>query len=300
MGVERRDIMIRVVVGSFSLIPLFLRKAFFIGLWRLFYHVSPRHRLIAFYNLKRAFPEKSMAEIGRIAQGAYRNLAIVCAEFFDLPKMNKSRLNGLLDIEGLERAQQALGKKKGLLFFGAHFGNWELMAVSVAVLIAPGVAVYRPLDNPWLERLIRYVRAVTGNIPVPKRRAMLQMFRCLARNGTVGVLIDQNVSWKEGIFVDFFGRPACTTDGLAQMALKSETPVMPAFMVRKPDGRYRFVIGDEVSIIRTGNWEADIKANTQQFTSMIEDVIRQYPEQWLWLHHRWKTKTYQALWLRSH
>jgi len=300
MDAEHHDIMIRMVVRCIGLIPLFLRKAFFIGLWRIFYYVSPRHRFIALYNLRRAFPDKSTAEIVRIAQGAYRNLAIVCAEFFDLPKMNKSRLNGLLDIEGLERAQQALGKKKGLLFFGAHFGNWELMAVSVAVLIAPGVAVYRPLDNPWLERLIRYVRAVTGNIPVPKRRAMLQMFRCLARNGTVGVLIDQNVSWKEGIFVDFFGRPACTTDGLAQMALKSETPVMPAFMVRKPDGRYRFVIGDEVSIIRTGNWEADIKANTQQFTSMIEDVIRQYPEQWLWLHHRWKTKTYQALWLRSH
>ncbi|HPJ95727.1 MAG TPA: lysophospholipid acyltransferase family protein [Syntrophales bacterium] len=295
MGVEHRDIMIRVVVRSFSLIPLFLRKAFFIGLWRLFYHASQRHRFIAFYNLKRAFPDKSMAEIVRIAQGAYRNLAIVCAEFFDLSKMNKSRLNALLDTEGLERAQQALGKKKGLLFFSAHFGNWELMAVAVAVLIAPGVAVYRPLDNPWLERLVRYVRAVTGNIPVPKQRAMLQMFRCLARNGTVGVLIDQNVSWKEGVFVDFFGRPACTTDGLAQMALKLETPVMPAFMVRKPDGRYRLIIGEEVNIIRTEDWDADVRSNTQMFTGMIEEMIRQYPDQWLWLHQRWKTKMYQGI-----
>lgn len=300
MGDEHRDIVIQVIVRSLGLIPLVVRKAFFIGLWRLFYYISPRHRFIAFYNLKKAFPDKSMREVAHIARGAYRNLAIVCAEFFDLPKMSESRLNNLLDIDGLERARQALEKKKGLLIFGAHFSNWELMAVSVAVLVAPGVAVYRPLDNPWLERMVRHVRSITGNIPVPKRRAMLQMFRCLARNGTVGVLIDQNVSWKEGIFVDFFGRPACTTDGLAQMAIKSETPVMLAFMVRKPDGRYRFVIGEEVNIIRTGNWEADIKANTQQFTAMIEHIIRQYPEQWLWLHQRWKTKAYQALWPRSH
>jgi len=300
MGDEHRDIVIQVIVRSLGLIPLCVRKAFFIGLWRLFYYVSPRHRFIAFYNIKRAFPDKSLKDVIRIAQGAYRNLAIVCAEFFDLPKMSRSRLENLLDIQGLERAQQALEKKKGLLFFGAHFSNWELMAVAAALLIAPGVAVYRPLDSPWLERMVRHVRSVTGNIPVPKRRAMLQMFRSLARNGTVGVLIDQNVSWKEGVFVDFFGRPACTTDGLAQMAIKSETPVMLVFMVRKPDGRYRFVIGEEVTIIRTGNWEADIKANTQQFTSMLENVIRQYPEQWLWLHQRWKTKAYQALWPRFH
>jgi KDO2-lipid IV(A) lauroyltransferase len=299
MGDNDRDIVIKVIVRCFSLIPLWLRKAFFIGLWRLFYHLSPRQRFIALHNLRRAFPDKSMAELVRIAKGAYRNLAIVCAEFFDLQRMNRARLNRLLDIEGLERSQRALEKKKGLLIVGAHFGNWELMAVAVSVFIAPGVAVYRPLDNPFLDRIVRYIRSATGNIPVPKKRAMLQMSRCLGRNGTVGVLIDQNVSWKEGIFVDFFGRPACTTDGFAQMALRAETPVIPAFMLRKPDGRYRLIIGEEVNIIRTGDWEADVRANTQQLTSMIEDMIRQYPDQWLWLHQRWKTKAHQVLWSRD-
>lgn len=300
MGDDNRDIVVQVIVRCFGLIPLILRKAFFIGLWSLFYYASPRHRFVALHNLKMAFPDKSTAEIVRIAKGAYRNLAIVCAEFFDLLNMDQTRLNRWLDVEGLERSQKAMTKGKGLLIVGAHFGNWELMAVAVSLLIAPGVAVYRPLDNAFLERLVRYVRASTGNIPVPKRRAMLQMFRSLGRNGTVGVLIDQNVSWKEGIFVDFFGSPACTTDGLAQMALKSETPVMPAFMVRKPDGRYRLIIGEEINIIRTEDWEADIRANTQQFTSIIEEMIRQYPEQWLWLHQRWKTKAHQVLWPRSH
>jgi len=294
MATEGHDIPAEVVVRCFGLIPLWLRKALFIGLWRIFYHLSPKQRFIAVHNLLRAFPDKSMVEIVEIAKGAYRNLAIVCAEFFDLPRMDREHLNRLLDIEGLERSLQALEKKKGLLIVGAHFGNWELMAVAVSVFIAPGVVIYRPLDNPFLDRIVRYVRSSTGNIPVPKRRAMLQMFRTLNKGGTVGVLIDQNVSWKEGIFVDFFGRPACTTDGFAQMVLRAETPVMPAFMVRQPDGRYRLVIGDEIDIIRTEDWDADVKANTQKFTSIIEDMIRQYPDQWLWLHNRWKTKVHQV------
>lgn len=294
MGNTERDRWLEALVKGVSLIPLGLRRIFFIGLWFLFYHVSPRHRFIAYHNLQQAFPDKTMSEIIRLARGAYRNLAIVCAEFFDLLKMDQAHLNRLLDVEGLDNVQRALEKKRGLLLFGAHFGNWELMAVAASVLVSPGVMVYRPLDNPFLERLVMYVRTSKGNVLVPKKRAMLQMFRCLARNGVIGVLLDQNVSWKEGIFVDFFGRPACTSDGLAQMALKSEAPVVPAFLVRKPDGRYRLIIGEEIKITRTGNWDADVRANTQQFTTVIEDVVRQYPEQWLWLHQRWKTKRHQV------
>ena len=294
MKKDEQDINVERMIRWIGYMPLWLRRTVLTGLWRLFYYLSPRHRFIALYNLRRAFPEKAEAEIARIAKGAYRNLAIVCAEFFDLPHMNPERLNRLVDVEGLEHARRALERKKGLLIVGAHFGNWELMAVAVSILVAPGVAVYRPLDNAFLERVVRYVRASTGNSPVPKRRAMLQMYRSLGRNGTVGVLIDQNVSWREGVFVDFFGRPACTTDGLAQMALKFDTPVLPAFMIRKPDGRYRLFIGDEIEIIRTGNVDADLRANTQRFTGLIEDTIRRYPDQWLWLHQRWKTRPHQV------
>lgn len=287
------DIPIEVVVGCFGLIPSYLRKTLFRGLWRLFYHLSPRHRFIAVYNLHRSFPDKSMAEIVKIAKGAYRNLAFVSAEFFDLPRLNPERLNRILEIEGMENLQTALGKKKGILLFGAHFGNWELMAVAASQFTGPMTAIYRPLDNPFLDRVVRYVRSSTGNIVVPKRRAMLQMLRALDKGGAVGVLIDQNVSWREGIFVDFFGRPACTTDGLAQMALRTEAPVIPAFIVRKSDGRYRLIIGEEVEMVRTGDRDDDVRVNTQKFTGVIEDMIRQYPDQWLWLHNRWKTKVHQ-------
>jgi Kdo2-lipid IVA lauroyltransferase/acyltransferase len=294
MGENDRYLLIKVIVRCFSLIPLWLRKVFFISLWRLFYYFSPRHRFIALQNLRRAFPDKSIAEIIQIAKGAYRNLAIICAEFCDLPRLDRTRLHRLLDVEGLDNAQRALAKKKGMLVLASHFSNWELMAVAVSAFIAPGVAIYRPLDNLFLDRLVRYIRSSTGNIPVPKKRAMLQVIRCLGRNGTVGVLIDQNVSWKEGIFVNFFGSPACTTDGFAQIALKTGAPVLPCFIVRKPDGRYRLIVGEEVSLIRTGDWDADVRANTQQFTNIIENMIRKYPEQWLWLHQRWKTKMHQA------
>ena len=290
---QGRDKWVETLVKVISLIPLSLRKAFFLSLWMGFYHVSPRHRFIALHNLKMAYPEKSLEDIARIAKGAYRNLAIVCAEFFDLLKMGRDDLSRIMDIEGLENVQRALARKKGLILFGAHFSNWELMAAASSVMIPPAVMIYRPLDNPFLERVVKFVRTAKGNTLVPKKRAMLQMIRRLAHSGAVGMLIDQNVSWKEGIFVDFFGRPACTTDGLAQIVLKTGAPVLPGFLVRKPDGRYRLIIMEAIDIIRTGNWEADVKANTQRFTSVIEEMIRQYPEQWLWLHQRWKTKPYQ-------
>ncbi|MBE9547675.1 MAG: lysophospholipid acyltransferase family protein, partial [Proteobacteria bacterium] len=154
--------------------------------------------------------------------------------------------------------------------------------------------IYRPLDNPILENLITYVRACKGNKPLPKDRATKQIFRRIKRNEVVGTLLDQNMAWQEGVFVDFFGRPACTTDGLASLALYTEAPVIPAFMVRMENGKYRFIMGEEVEIINTGNPERDALTNTQNFTKIIEDFVRRYPDQWLWIHQRWKTKRHQV------
>jgi KDO2-lipid IV(A) lauroyltransferase len=120
------------------------------------------------------------------------------------------------------------------------------------------------------------------------------MLRHLKNNGVLGILIDQNVASYEGVFVDFFGRPACTTDGLALLALHTKAPVLPGYMVRLADGKYRLVIGEEVPVVQTGDRDADIAINTQNFTRIIENMIRQYPDQWLWVHQRWKTKPWQA------
>ena len=281
------------VFACFQGIPLSLRRALITTLFRLFYHLVPRQRLIAAYNLRRAFPDKSDDEIVRISREVYRNLGIVAAEFFDIHGITKKNIGKLVEVEGLEHCLKALGKGLGVLFFTAHFGNWELAAAAVSLLVKPVGVIYRPLDSALLDRIVLRGRSATGNIPIPKERAMRPMLRHLKQNGILGILIDQNVAWYEGVFVDFFGRPACTTNGLALLALHTGAPVLPGFMARLPDGRYRLVLGPEVEVIDTGDHEADILANTQRFTKVIEETVRQYPEQWLWIHQRWKTQRYQ-------
>jgi len=240
-------------------------------------------------------PEKKDDEIVAIVRGVYRNLGIVAAEFFDIPRLTKENIGELVEAEGLEHCLRALEKERGVLLFSAHFGNWELEAAAAALLIKPAIVIYRTLDSAFLDHLVLRVRSATGNILLPKEHAMRAMLRSLKRNEILGILIDQNVACHEGIFVDYFGRPACTTDGLALLALHTEAPVLPAYMARRPDGRYRLVVGPEVGVIRTGDREADILANTQRFTKVIEETVRQYPDQWLWVHQRWKTQPCQVL-----
>jgi len=283
-----------IILAGFRVIPTPLRRALFIGVSRMFHLLIPRQRLIATHNLRRAFPEKSEGEILRIVQGVYRNMGIVAAEFFDIPRLTKENIAAQVETEGLENCWKALEKGQGLLLFSAHFGNWELEAAAAALLIKPAVVIYRPLDSPLLDHLVLRVRSATGNIPLAKEHAMRPMLRALKQNGILGILIDQNMAWYEGVFVDYFGRPACTTDGLALLALHTEAPVLPAYMVRLPDGRYRLVFGPEVEVIRTGDRDADILANTQRFTKVIEQIVRRYPDQWLWVHQRWKTQPCQV------
>ena len=286
----RQGRVIRLILSCFRSVPVRLRTRIFVSLFLAFYHLSPRRRLIAIHNLKRAFPEKSLAEIVAIAKGVYRNMAIVAAEFFDLPWLTKERIREGIEVEGLDHCLEALKKNRGILMFGAHFGNWELEAIAVSLLVCPAMVIYRTLDNTLLDRLVLTVRSSTGNKPLPKQQAMRKILRTLKNNGVVGILIDQNWSWQEGVFVDFFGRPACTTDGLALLALHTEAPVIPAFMVRLENGRYRLVLGEEVKIINTDQREQDVLINTQNFTRIIEEMIRKYPDQWLWVHQRWKTQ----------
>ena len=283
-----------IILRCFSAIPRESRRALFIGMFRLFYYLSARQRFITIHNLRRAFPEKSADEIITIARGVYRTLGIVAADFFDIPSLTKENVGDLVEVEGLEYLKKALEKDKGVLIFGAHFGNWELGAAAMPIMLKPLAVIYRPLDNSILDNLVLQVRSSTGNTPVRKDRAMLQMLRSLKRNDILGILIDQNVAWYEGVFVDFFGRPACTTNGLALLALRTKAPVIPAYVVRLESGKYRLVIKEEMQVIRTGGDDEDILINTQNFTRVIEDTVRKYPDQWLWIHQRWKTKPWQV------
>ncbi len=273
--------------------PTRVRIALFAGCFRMFYHLAAKQRLIAIHNLTCAFPEKDMSEIIRIAKGSYRNMGIIAAEFFDIPSLNQKNVEDRVEIEGLEHCINALKKNRGLLTFGAHIGNWELEAAAVALLLKPMAVVYRTLDSAILENLVTWVRSATGNIPLDKTLAMRPIIRHLKENGIVGLMIDQNMAWQEGVFVDFFGRPAATSNGLALLALHTGAPVIPGMTVRVKNGKYRLIVGEEVEIIRTGDRDLDVISNTQKFTRIVEEMVRKYPEQWFWVHQRWKTKVCQ-------
>lgn len=282
-----------IIIKFIRLIPLRFRRALAFLLARLAYYVSLKHRLIAVHNLMRAFPEKSLKEIISLAKKSYASFILVAADFVDIPLLNKDNLHKWISVEGLDNYTEACREGKGVLLFSGHFGNWEIGNAALAILTKPFVFIYRVFDSPFLERNITGVRASYGNISLPKEKAMRPMIRLLKRGCTINLLIDQNVAWYDGVFVDFFGRQACTTSGLALLALHTKAPVLPAFTRRLPDGRYLLEIGKKIDITSSGDRAHNVLINTQNFSKIIEEQIRKYPEQWFWVHQRWKTKQCQ-------
>ena len=285
-----------ITLFCFQCVPLSIRKLFFKFLLMLFYHAAARRRFIALHNLRCAFPEKDMEELIKIAKGVYRNLAITVAEFFSMPSITRENLHEWVEMEGLEHYEAGMARGKGLLTIIAHFGNWELMPVTFPLFLKfpkPSYIVYRPLDSPVLDNLVEHVRTINGNEMVQKGGSGKRIMELLKENHSIGILSDQNVAAREGVFVDFFGRPACTGVGLAVLALRSGAPVLPMFMARQKSGKYKFILKPLVEISRTGDYEKDLLENTQRFTKVVEDVVREYPDQWFWIHQRWKTKKWQ-------
>jgi KDO2-lipid IV(A) lauroyltransferase len=278
---------------AFRLIPLAVRKAIFISVFKLFYYLSPKSRLIVLHNLRRSFPEMNTDEIIKIAKGVYRHFAMVAAEFFDLPLITKENIHEWVDVEGLENYQAAIAKGKGALSIVAHFGNWELMTIAIPLYLKPMYIVYRPLDSPVIDNMVEYVRTMQGNELIPKGGSGKQVMELLKENNIIGILSDQNVAAYEGVFVDFFGRPACTGVGLAVMAMRSSAPVIPAFMARQPSGKYKLILKPAIDVVCTDDYNADLVVNTQRFTKIVEEIVREYPDQWFWFHQRWKTKPWQ-------
>lgn len=279
-----------VILFVFRLIPRFVRKAIFISLFMIFYHLDSRRRLITLHNLQRSFPEKNYREIIKIAKGSYRHFAIVAAEFPDMPSITKENAHKWVAVEGYENYLAANAKGKGILSIVAHFGNWELLPVGIPLYARPIHIVYRPLDNKIIDNVVEYVRTMNGNSLIPKGGSGRKIIELLKQNQIIGVLSDQNVDTYEGVFVDFFGRPACTGVGLAVMAMRSGAPVIAIFPARQKSGRYKVIVKPPIEAVRTGNYEADLVFNTQRFTKIIEEIVREYPEQWFWFHQRWKTK----------
>ena len=285
----------RALLSAIDLIPLKTRIWLLEGLGQLLFMIDGQHRRIAARNLTLAFGKKTEKERTGIARSVFRNLGRVTAEFSFIPLLNEENVRRYVFFEGAENFHRAHEKGKGVLFLTAHFGNWEWMAAAFPLFFrCPCHVIVRPLDNRFFDRIVEKLRTCTGNRTVPKEKSMGRILRLLKEGEVVGVLLDQNVDWREGVFVNFFGEMACTNAGLALLALKTGAPVLPVFNIRKTNGRYRVVIEPEIPLIRTGEKDLDVEKNTELFTSVIERYVREYPDLWFWLHQRWKTRPWQA------
>ena len=283
------------LLSVINFIPLKLRIWLLEGLGRILYAIDGRHRRIVGRNLAIAFRDRTDRERTKINRSVFQNLGRVMAEFSFIPRLNEQNLHRYVSVEGEENFRRAHEKGKGVLFLTAHFGNWEWMAAAFPLVFHhPCYVIVRPLDIQFFDGLVERLRTLTGNQTIPKQKSMGRILRLLKEGKVIGVLLDQNVAWQEGVFVNFFGELACTNAGMALLALRSGAPVLPAFNIREKDGRYRVVIEPEVQLIRTGDKDLDVEKNTELFTGVIERYVREYPDHWFWLHQRWKTRPWQA------
>jgi KDO2-lipid IV(A) lauroyltransferase len=217
--------------------------------------------------------------------GMYRSIARMLATFAKFPSMNRGNIDKWIRYEGLENFQNALARGRGVLVATAHLGNWELSAFAHALMTAPMDVVVRPLDNPRVDALVERRRALSGNHIISKRDAAREILRGLKSGRAVGILVDQNTVIEEGVFVDFFGTAACAGAGFAKLAHHSGAAVVPGYALwSEQEGRYLLRFDPEIPM--TG----DVREDTQRIHSHLESVIRRHPDQYLWIHKRWKTR----------
>jgi KDO2-lipid IV(A) lauroyltransferase len=274
-----------------GILPRPLARAFAIGIAQLVYHFHFRLRQVGMRNLEMVFPEKTIADRKKILRGVFTSLGRQLAELCQFPRYKPQNIDEVVIYDALENYERAYARGKGVLFVTAHFGGWELSAFAHSLHGHWVNIVMRPMDNPYLDRLLQRYRTLHGNKVVNKDDFVRGLLAAMKAGETVGILMDTNMTPPQGVFVDFFGIKACTASGLARIALRTDAAVVPGFTIWDESlKKYRLRFDPAIELVRTGNLEADIIANTQKFTKVIEDYVRQYPNQWLWVHRRWKTR----------
>lgn len=289
---------IRTFFLCLGIFPLYTGRRLGALLGRLIFVCDSKHRDIALDNLFHAFGrEKGTRQIRGLGQRVFQNLGQILFEIGWSLRLKRKDIHKYFAVEGLSNLKGAHERGKGVLILTAHVGNWELLTVVTPMTGYPTSIVVRPLEFRPLEEFFIRLRTRFGGKLIPKKYSMRMVMKSLKRGEMVGLLMDQNVDWYDGVFVDFFERLACTNKGLALLALNTGVPVVPVFLVRDKSC-FRIEFGHEVPLVQTGDKTKDVETNTQQYTKVIESVIRRYPDQWFWVHQRWKTRPYH-LWPRS-
>jgi Kdo2-lipid IVA lauroyltransferase/acyltransferase len=258
---------------------------------RIIYKVHKRLRQTGFRNLEMAMPELTQHQRANILEGVFDNLGRLLGEFSQFLKITRASISEVVVYEGFENYAQAAAKGRGVLMLTGHLGAWELCAFSQGVYGYPLSFLARPLDNPLLEKMIARYRALSQNLPIDKNNSVREVLKTLKRGKDIGLLIDANTLESEGVFCDFFGIPACSTTGLAVFALRSDAPVVPGFLIWDEKLKKHVLrFEPEIPLLRTGEFKEEVAINTARFTKAIEECVRRHPEQWLWIHKRWRTR----------
>lgn len=255
------------------------------------YWLFARLRRVGLRNLELALPELSQTERKRILRGVYRHLGWQLVEFCRMPRYTAENTRYWIRTEGLQHYMEAQVRGKGVLVLTGHLGAWELSSFYHSLMGHPMGMVIRRLDNRALDAFVNGIRCLHGNRVLHKDDFARGLLTAMHAGETVGILMDTNMTPPQGVFVDFFGLRACTASGLARVALKTGAAVLPGFMLWEPkERRYVLHFGPELMFARTGDAEMDVLGATQQCNDVLEDWIRRYTDQWLWIHRRWKTR----------
>ena len=281
-------ILFRLTAGILALLPLEIVQRLGGLLGELVYSPFGYRRRVTLDNLRHAFPERSMTELDVIARGAFRNVGIAFFELLWLPRMSEQRLSQLMHFEHPESVREVYSRGMGVLLLTAHFGNWELLAQGLPVCNGiPVNVIAKTQSNALVDRHINRLRAQFGNKVVPMDLAVREVIRALRAGEAVGVIADQSAP-KENIAVDFFGRSVPTHEGPALFCLRMEAPIVLMFAVRQADGSYRVTFEELETKDFVGYSEQNVVELTRRHVHRTEEIIRQYPDQWMWMHKRWK------------
>lgn len=253
----------------------------------IFYQLDLPHRRLAVRQLQAAFPLRSRRECQTIARQTFAHFGRLLVETLRMSTRPPTELLDRVEVVGADHIRSALAKGKGAILFVGHFGNWELQGLVHALVLGPMSVLARPMDNPYLDRLMERLRSATGNRVIYRQGALRRVLRALEANGVVGIPIDQHIQAANAVTVDFFGRPAATTSALATIALRTGAPVVPGFALPLGGGRYRIVYEPPVEL-PLADCPDPVRELTQRCSDVLEMYVRRFPHLWLWMHRRWR------------
>jgi Kdo2-lipid IVA lauroyltransferase/acyltransferase len=279
------------ILKTLGALPRSVARAFAAFVTNLLFSLQPKLEKTAESNLRLAFPNWTDAQRKDAKRKMVRNLGWMAAEFARFPRLTVENIEKVVILEGHRNFLEGQRRGNGVLYLTGHIGAWELSSFAHALYGYPLHYMARPLDNKRLDALVNQYRCSSGNKPIFKNESARVMLKILKDSGTIGILADQNTMPEEGVFVDFFGKSACATTGIARVALHTGAAVVPGYAYwDETIEKYRLRFEPAVELIRTGDTERDVFENTQRFAKIIEEIIQKHPDQWVWVHKRWKTR----------